>query len=937
MSLDCLPLWNVPKQPAHTDNLINSLGDSMKKLFLSLLEFKETISIKIYLSSLIFIFCFFSINSLSHASGAVHETLQALDAAADDHFAEVAMSDNILVVGAVDDDDLGSNSGAAYVYELDSNNDWRLDTKLLASDGSAGDGLGVSISVDEDFAIIGSLGANGGAGAAYVFERDISGSWSEVAKLVANDAASGDFFGNTVAISGDYAIVGARFNTDNGARTGSAYVYERTSAGWMQIQKILPVSSNADDEFGASVAIDGSIAFIGSPGAENSLNENTGSVLVFELNGSGAWIETAELEANGVDAFARFGGAVAVEGSRAVIGAPNHNNLRGRAYIFDFDAATSSWVVSQPLASLSNYRAFGSTVAVSGDVVYVGAPFSNNNGGNAGAGLANRYEYIDSNFGWSGAQDIGQGTFGGNWYGWSVAVSGDHGAVGAYNGIANGINASGLVHTKSLVGIAPEPRANVGVPDGQEFFTWVATEGLLDPPNGGASTAVAQLKIGTTSGSSDVHNSGQVPFSDGLTFAQNMPSVPLFATLEYGISAFDCCDVHEELYNTLPLTPLVLFPDNESKLSTTDQFFTWTSNDELVDEWWLYVGSGIGLANYHDSGNLQSVTSSTALGLPGDESTIYLRLWYRQTGGNWSFVDTNYVAASAGSPDINSPSPGFLLNSPTENFSWSANGSVVDEWWIYAGSFLGGNDHHDSGNLSGATSTTVNGLPSDSSTVYVRLWYRQAGSSWSFTDSTYTAATAGIPEVNSPVNGEVVRSPTEIFSWSANGAAVDEWWIFAGSTVGAFDFHNSGNLLGGLTTRVNGLPSDSSTIYIRLWYRRTGGSWSFVDSSYTAASTVSIPVFINPASIGDPLENPFQFFFWSANGAIVDEWWIYAGTSPGSNFYDDSGNLFGQTSTTLSIDTGSPFFTDTHIRLWYRQTGGDWSFIDNIYQSYPTP
>ena len=93
---------------------------------------------------------------------------------------------------------------------------------------------------------------------------------------------------------------------------------------------------------------------------------------------------------------------------------------------------------------------------------------------------------------------------------------------------------------------------------------------------------------------------------------------------------------------------------------------------------------------------------------------------------------------------------GAVLGSPTQSFSWSANDTLVDEWWIYAGSSLGSNNYYDSGNLSGALSTTVSGLPSDGSTVYIRLWHRQSGGTWSFVDTTYEAATASLG-VSSPL------------------------------------------------------------------------------------------------------------------------------------------------------------------------------------------
>lgn len=376
--------------------------------------------------------------------------------------------------------------------------------------------------------------------------------------------------------------------------------------------------------------------------------------------------------------------------------------------------------------------------------------------------------------------------------------------------------------------------------------------------------------------------------------------------------------------------PEVVTPSVGSTLGAPSEVFTWTANGTNVDEWWIYAGASVGGNNYHDSGNLFSTLTETVSGLPSDGSTVYVRLWYRQTGSAWSFVDTTYLASNIGGPiEITSPAAGSSFTSSTVTFDWSSNGLLVDEWWLYLGSSTGSFDYHNSFSLLGALNTTVSGLPTDGSTVYARLWHRQTGGSWSFVDSTYTATTTALPSLASPVSGSTLTSGTQNISWSANGNNVDEWWIYVGSSVGANNHHDSGNLFSTLSTVISGLPTDGSTLHVRLWYRQTGGSWSFVDSTYIAASGAAIPSVTSPGS-GSIINSPNELFIWSANGVLVDEWWIYAGSSVGANDYHDSGNLFSVASELVgNLPPSSPIF----VRLWYRQTGGSWFFVDSTYST----
>ncbi len=152
--------------------------------------------------------------------------LVASDAAAIDQFGlSVSISGDTAIVGARLNDDVPNDSGSAYVFEKVAGT-WTQVAKLTASDAAAGDGFGTSVSISGDTAIVGAVG-DGPGGSAYVFVKP-GGGWADAnedAKLTASDAAAGDSFGGSVSISGDTVIVGAPLDDDVPNDSGSAYVF----------------------------------------------------------------------------------------------------------------------------------------------------------------------------------------------------------------------------------------------------------------------------------------------------------------------------------------------------------------------------------------------------------------------------------------------------------------------------------------------------------------------------------------------------------------------------------------------------------------------------------------------------------------------------------------------------------------------------------------
>ncbi|MCH8148918.1 MAG: FG-GAP repeat protein, partial [Planctomycetes bacterium] len=180
----------------------------------------------------------------------------------------VSISDDVAILGARLDfcEVSGQTCGSAHVFRFDGST-WIEEQVLFASDGFYKVYFGFSVSVSGETALVGSIGigilGTAFTGAAYVFRHDGT-NWVEVQKLLASDGAAGDEFGESVAVSGDVAVIGARLDDDNGIDFGSAYVYRYDGTQWVEEQKLLASDGAARDRFGNSVAVSGDVAVIGA-------------------------------------------------------------------------------------------------------------------------------------------------------------------------------------------------------------------------------------------------------------------------------------------------------------------------------------------------------------------------------------------------------------------------------------------------------------------------------------------------------------------------------------------------------------------------------------------------------------------------------------------------------------------------------------------------
>jgi len=282
------------------------------------------------------------------------------------------------------------------------------------------------------------------------------------------------------------------------------------------------------------------------------------------------------------------------------------------------------------------------------------------------------------------------------------------------------------------------------------------------------------------------------------------------------------------------------------------------------------------------------------------------------------------ASAQSAGPSLTAPACSSALSSTSQTFTWTAGGAGITAWWLYVGSNVGANDLFDSGRLNASVlSTLVSGLPSDGRILHVRLFYLQTGA-WQFVDCALQAANLPPPTLSSPSCGSTLVGSAAIFTWTDNGAGVTDWWLYLGTSQGANNLFDSGDL-SAATASVSGLPTDGETLYVRLWYRTLGRAWHFQDCTVTAA-TLPPPALTSP-SCGSTLTSTTAIFTWADNGTAVTAWWLYVGTSPGGRDLFDSGSLNAAT-LTLTVG-GLPYDGRTvYVRLWYRSATSAWRFQD---------
>jgi len=307
--------------------------------------------------------------------GSESAKLMASDGTTGDWFgAAVALSGDVALIGAYADSPYGQNSGSAYIYRFDGTT-WQEEKKLVANDGVQGDNFGSAVAIDGNFAVVGAVGHDVGsefdAGQVYVYRFDGS-QWKLHAKLTASDGKTFDAFGSSVTISGTQMAVGAWGDDVSGATdAGSAYVFQFTGAGWIEVQKVTASDGAAGDRF-SQVSVENNILAVGAPYADTAAGKDAGAAYVFRFNGT-TWVEEQKLTASDGASRDRFGWSVATDGAAVVVGSPA-SKLIGAAYVYRFDG--SVWNEEQKLLGDDSTvgDALGNSVTMFDSKIVAGAP-----------------------------------------------------------------------------------------------------------------------------------------------------------------------------------------------------------------------------------------------------------------------------------------------------------------------------------------------------------------------------------------------------------------------------------------------------------------------------------------------------------------------------------------------------------------------------------
>ncbi len=330
--------------------------------------------------------------------------------------------------------------------------------------GSASDTyLGYSVAIDGTTAVVGAWNDNATKGAAYVYV--LSGTtWSLQQQLTAADGAADDEFGYAVAVSGNTVMVGA---AEKGNGQGWVYAFTRSGSVWTQQQEFTePSGGAADDCFGCALALSGTTALVGAAGALS----NVGAAYVYASSG-GTWQPQGQgfLGANQGDFFG-FSAALDPAGSTAVVGAFGTATEAGTAYVFGRSGTT--WTQQAALTAPDAHAGdrLGYAVAAGSGVVFAGAYAS------GGPGAA--YVFGQSGASWSEQTKlVPPDPTGSDFFGASVAVSGNTAIVGAYErGGALGPGAA-YVYTNGGSGWTQPPQELFAPSAGQDFGYSVAVSG----------------------------------------------------------------------------------------------------------------------------------------------------------------------------------------------------------------------------------------------------------------------------------------------------------------------------------------------------------------------------------------------------------------------------------------------------------------------------
>ncbi len=603
------------------------------------------------------------------------------------------------------------------------------DALLRASNAESTDDFSRSVSIDEDRAIVGAWNEDGPsnnkstAGAAYVFERDGSGTWQQVRILRPSNAERVDNFGGSVAISGDRAIVGARFedgSSNNLNRAGAAYVFERTSSGWPKNENQILRASNAEsgDWFGTSVSISGDRAVVGAhneDGPSNNLR-NAGAAYIFERTSSG-WPknENQILRASNAERKDVFGTSVSISGDHVIVGAyakdgPSDSNVgAGAAYVFE--RTSSGWPHHEDqilrASNSGNGHHFGYSVSINGNRAVVGARWEDGPSNNLyRTGAAYVFERTSS--GWPKNENQilrASNAESGDWFGTSVSISGDRAVVGAHNedGPSNNLKNAGAAYIfeRTTSGWSQTENEILRASNAEDADSF----GFSVSISGDRAIIGARLEDGPSNNKRDA---GAVYLNDNLKAPTAMNdqlqtvgevSTAVLANDGPGLGTFDLSSVQVETRptdgtasgnanGTITYTPNGGFTGEDSFTYSVANQNGNRSPEATVTVNVLPDAYGAGSAVVLDgNGDYVGLPDDPAINTGGPYDTRTIELWFKATGVSGSAEQVLYEEGGGGNGFNVYLKSGTLYagawseSNTTWNGTWHSTSSVQSDTW----------------------------------------------------------------------------------------------------------------------------------------------------------------------------------------------------------------------------------------------------------------
>lgn len=312
--------------------------------------------------------------------------------------------------------------------------------KVTANDGVGGDFFGYTVAMSGNVALVGSPFAASSAGAVYVF-MESGGTWTQTQKLTPSNGAQDGYFGRSLAIDGTTALIGAPAAGLGGAQ-GAVYVFSESNDTWSQTQELQAIDGVAGDSFGSAVAMHGSTAMVSAPRATVNGNYAQGAVYVF-TDSNGSWIQAQKLISNDGAEDDFFGRSLALLADTAVVGEDYYNLDQGTAYVFTKSAG--SWSQTQQLFASDGVPNdhFGEAVALYGTTVLVSSPQATVNGHYAHGAV---YVYTDSGGTWDQTQKLTPNDDSRGFFGLSIATGDAEAFIGAPYAAPYGNTNEGVVY-----------------------------------------------------------------------------------------------------------------------------------------------------------------------------------------------------------------------------------------------------------------------------------------------------------------------------------------------------------------------------------------------------------------------------------------------------------------------------------------------------------